>query len=155
MLEDSSGGILLEVCDEGVVGRVGGGIRPRRISRKEFERQLEEQRPFTRQRYEELLEAQERARERALELEAQDKLKKAEELERAAAAAQEALRALPQEVPNTFARDVEALSKALVNASSISANFNMIHRARLKAIALQRRIDEIEEDDREVMLLLG
>ncbi len=155
MLEDSSGGILLEICDEGAIGLPGRARRARRIPWKEFQKQLEEQRPFTRQRYEELLEAQERAQERALELEAQDKRKRAEELERAAAVTQEALQALPQEIPNTFAREAEALARALVNASSISATFETMRRARLKAVALQRHIEAVEEDEMEIMLLLG
>ncbi len=154
VLEDASGNFILEFCDEKAGGL--GHVRPRRtVKWREFERQLEEQRPFTRQRYEELLAAQERAEERAQELAEQDKRKRAEELERAAQATQEALQALPQEIPSTFAREAEALIRALENASSISATYDTMHRARLKAVALRNHINSLEEDDLEVMLLLG
>ncbi len=134
-------------------GRAVGFVGKRFGRKHEYtEEDFKSQRPFTRQLWEEALRAEEKARARAAELEAEGKAKQAEALETAADVSEDALQnAVLYDVP----KQIEALKAALIAAEKTGATLTQIRLAELKAIALKKRVQEmINDEDEEIMLLL-
>lgn len=119
-----------------------GGLRPgRRFRWEELEEDLRKQRPFTRQLYEELLAAQERAQERVRELEAQEKYEEAEALEEACEVASEvAVQAIYYEQDKLIAQVTNALNVA----AKAKSTWKQIEQALFRARLVQEAIEEEE-----------
>ncbi len=144
---------LAEAPAGGQAGRAVGFVGRHRLRHQYTEEDFKSQRPFTRQLWEETLRAEEKARERAAELEAQGKAKQAEALEVAVDASEDALHGA---VLYDVGRQLRELKAALVAAEKVGATLTQMHLAELKAHALKKRVEEmIRDEDDEIMLLLN
>lgn len=155
-LEDGSGALILEFCDEvaevtgGTVGWAGSVGRRHDYT----ERELKQQRQFSRRLWEELLEAQEEAEARAIELRRENKRKQAQQLEQAAQAAQQAREQAEKQAQFHDTAMVTTLTAALHSASLLEATNRTITEAQTRARAFQAHIAEIEDEEDAITLLL-
>lgn len=152
-LEDSSGALILEVCDEVAGATVGwdGSVGRRHDY---TERELKQQRQFSRRLWDELLQAQEEAEARAIELRRENKRKQAQQLEQAAQAAQQAREQAEKQAQFHDTAMVTTLTAALHSASRLKATNRTITEAQTRARAFQAHIEEIEDEEEAITLLL-
>ena len=152
VLEDSSGALLLEFCDEPVAGGIGRITHHAR--RLRYDPAEKTPRQFSRQLWEEALAAEEAARSRADKLEAEGKLAEAQALEDAAAEADKAL--FEAELADyRVNRQLQELKTALNNAQKIGADIEQMRLAQAKALAMQKYIEDMINDEEEVVLLIS
>lgn len=150
VLEDGSGDLILEVCDEVAVGRAGWPGRRRTWD--EIDDEIERKRPLTRTQWDKLKAAQKAAEEKVAELEHQNKHRQAEELARIAHETGEALLdAEAAEVDD--AASLTALTAALNAAAGAKRITTQIHTANMQLAAFKAYLADIEDEDETILLL--
>ena len=126
------------------VGSVG---KRRYHSPSELEKELEEQRPFNRQRFDELEAAQKAAEQKAKELQAS---KRKRVLEQAAEIAAQAIESVRE---NEEQSELAQLTSALEAAAGAANTAETIRQSRIAIAAANAILAEMEEEEAEMLLL--